>query len=618
MKFPLSEINRKDYLDLIFKLLQDEECQVFVDTNIFALFYRINNSARTEFFDWLKTLVSKKRVKTPLWALNEYTNRFIRNQIEDYFGPLKKVKSIQNDFNELSSFLKMNIDSASISGSKYGSLQDFKNDLELVNEKLGNIKQTAKSKDETYKLKIHSEIKALFEQTVLESDIEYILEITQDFGEFRYKHKLPPGFQDKVKELNSYGDLIIWNEIINHCGDNNVKKGILITNDLKKDWVYAPNKIIENSRSIPNKNGQFKIIDPRLVYEFKTKTSSEEFHIISFDTLAQILLHNTNGNFIELAKALQIESNKKTKNKSEKEEEQEQEVDTKPKDSGEVEKVEVAIEIEPNQAFEYTENALSDRDFPLNDSSFLTETIINLKSYNWYVQNPAIEKLLEYPEKKIEHNEDNKNKLFVIGRNIYQSAQGGSADAVDYLNNLRKIFTKFSDFYINHIFTGMLFELYFNSSFQFRAYDYKSSFLDELYTLENLDRLNISFQTINKYLQPYEEHLPYLPLRNIENINISIELEGEPKTVEQVWGEDVKIQSVSSIKANDNELLTDNPDISIMDYHYLTYDLNISGLINLISNVYGIPSFKIGSLTEIDEEIKLQLEPKKLKKLATT
>lgn len=615
MKFPLSEINRKDYLDLIFKLLQDDDCQVFVDTNIFALFYRINNSARTEFFDWLKILVTKKRVKTPLWALNEYTNRFIRNQIEDYFGPLKKAKSIQNEYNELSSFLKMNIDSTSISGSKYVSLEDFINDLDLVNEKLNDIKQTAKSKDETYKLKIHSEIKSLFEQTVLESDLEYILEVTQEFGEFRYKHKLPPGFQDKVKELNSFGDLIIWNEIINYCEDKGVKKGILITNDLKKDWVYPPNRIIENSRSIPNKNGQFKIIDPRLVYEFKSKTNSEEFHIISFDTLAQILLQNTNSNFIELAKALQIEHSKKTKPKSkEKEEETVTIVKSENKDTEQ----EPKEDKKADQIFSYDKNALSDKDFPLNDSSFLTETIINLKIYNWYVQNPAIDDLLEYPEKKIEQNEDSKNKLFVIGRNICQSAQGGSASAVDYLNNVRTIFTKYSDFYINHLFTGMMFEIYFNSSYQFRAYDYKSSFLDELYMLEDLDRLEKSFKTINQYLEPFAEHLLYMPLKNIDNIEIVVELEREPKIVKQDWGEDVIIQTVTSIKANGNELITDNPDISILDYHYLTYDLNINGLISLISNVYGIPSYKIYCPTKIDEKIKLQIEPKKLKKLATT
>jgi predicted nucleic acid-binding protein len=114
MKFPLSEINRQEYIDDIFELIVDNDCVIFVDTNIFALFFRINNLARNEFFDWIKTLIKNDRIKTPLWALNEYSDRFIRNKIEDYYGPLKSVKSIKNNFEELDSFLKMNIDSESI------------------------------------------------------------------------------------------------------------------------------------------------------------------------------------------------------------------------------------------------------------------------------------------------------------------------------------------------------------------------------------------------------------------------------------------------------------------------------------------------------------------------
>ncbi|MFI8606658.1 PIN-like domain-containing protein [Cellulophaga baltica] len=613
MKFPLSEINRQDYLDKIYQLIQDDDCQIFVDTNIFALFYRINNSARTEFFDWLTTLMPKKRVKTPLWALNEYTNRFIRNQIEDYFGPLKKVKSIQNDFTQLSTFLKMNIDSTSIESSKYSSLEDFNNDLDFIDEKLSKIKLTAKSKDETYKLKIHTEIKQLFEQTVLESDLSKILELTKKLGDFRYNHKLPPGFQDGVKELNSFGDLIIWNEIIEHCCKNGVKKGILLTNDLKKDWVYSPNRIIENSRNIPNKDGQFKIIDPRLVYEFKSKTNSEDFHIISFDTLTQILLQNNNSKFIELAKALQLDSS----NKVVKVEDSDDDIENDNKSKSiEESKPELKETIPSKKSeFEYSKIALSDRDFPLNDSSFYTNTIIDLKSHNWYKQNPAIDELLDYPESKIQKDDDTANKLFVLGRNIYQSAQGGSAAAVDYLNNLRDIFTKHSDFYINHIFTGMLYEVYFDSMNQFREYNYKSSFLDEIYSLEDLDRLELSFTRVKKFLEPYKDYLLYLPYQ--ENVEIKINFEQDLKEVKPEWGEPIKMQSISSILVDDKDLLTTNFEDSIQDYHYYLYDLDVNEVINLISNVYGIPSSKITHTTSAQSEIKLDMGDKRLKKLVT-
>lgn len=612
MKFPLSEINRQEYLDHIYELIKDDGCQIFVDTNIFALFYRINNSARTEFFDWLEILIDKKRVKTPVWALNEYTNRFIRNKIEDYFGPLKKVKSIQNDFQELSSFLKMNIDTPTINGSHYGSLEDFNDDLDIIEKKLRYIKQTAKSKDETYKLKIHNEIKSLFENTILPSKLNEILDITRLNGKFRYEHKLPPGFQDDNKELNSFGDLIIWNEIINYCEAENIEKGILITNDLKKDWVYPPYNLRENCRVVSNRNDQFKIIDPRLVFEFKQKTNSEEFHIISFETLTQILLHNTNGKFIELAKALQLDHIKQ----NEVEEEEKDRTDENPEEQI----VEIPAREQQNEdlnpediegQFQYDANALADQNFPLNDKSFLTNTIIDLKSYNWYVQNPALDKFEEYHEDKIEHINENSNKLFVIGRNIYQSAQGGSASAVYYMNNLRAIFTKFSNFYINHIFSGMLYEIYFDSKNEFREYNFKTSFLDVVYSLESLDRLESSFYFINQVLQPFSEHLLYLP--NGDNITMEITLSDEPELGKTFLNEDVEIFNISQINANGTSLLTNNMNQIIKTEHYYFYDLKIEGLLKLIGRVYAIPSCKIETVRDLDENINMEFTNQKLK-----
>jgi predicted nucleic acid-binding protein len=620
MKFPLSEINRQEYIDDIFELIVDNDCVIFVDTNIFALFFRINNLARNEFFDWIKTLIKNDRIKTPLWALNEYSDRFIRNKIEDYYGPLKSVKSIKNNFEELDSFLKMNIDSESISKSSYESLDDFKEELDLVKKKLNKINKVAKTKNESYKLKIHSEIKAIFEKTVLESDLKKVIKTTRNEGKFRFNHRIPPGFEDKEKDLNSFGDLIIWNEILNFCNSKNVKKGILITNDLKKDWVYAPNRLIENTSKTSLTNKHFKIVDPRLVYEFKSKTGSEDFHIISFDTLVQILLQKTNLNFIELAKALQIESVKESKEgKSKKNGETDIEEDILKTDDNKVSKSTETNEnqqeeIEGTQELNYEETALADRDFPLNDSSFLTETITKLKSYNWYVQNPAIDKLLDYPESKIEKNIGNKNKLFVLGRNIYQAAQGGSASASDYIYRLRSIFTKYSDFYTSHLFTGMLYEVYFDSSNTFREYMLKSNFIDELYALEDNSRLRHSFDKIVEFLEPHTQHLLYLPHQEGEGIEIVIETKGEVKTVESDWGDNMNTQLISSIKANNKELLTNNDDLKIQNF--LSFDLKISSLLEIISNVYGIPLSKINNSSDLDEDVNLMIGAKGFKKLA--
>lgn len=58
-------------------------------------------------------------------------------------------------------------------------------------------------------------------------------------GEFRYKHKLPPGYKDEAgkEELGmaKFGDLIIWKQVIRLAKDRKLPV-ILVIDDLKEDW----------------------------------------------------------------------------------------------------------------------------------------------------------------------------------------------------------------------------------------------------------------------------------------------------------------------------------------------------------------------------------------------
>jgi hypothetical protein len=58
-------------------------------------------------------------------------------------------------------------------------------------------------------------------------------------GEERYARRIPPGFldDDKKPEHDVYGDLIIWNEILEHAKATK-RPVILITDDAKDDWWW--------------------------------------------------------------------------------------------------------------------------------------------------------------------------------------------------------------------------------------------------------------------------------------------------------------------------------------------------------------------------------------------
>lgn len=609
MKFPVSVLDRQKYFEEIFKLLEDDECQIYIDTNIIALMYRIYDSARKEFFDWVTILIQKNRVHTPLWALNEYTNRFINGQIEDYLSPLKKVNAINRDFEDVSNFLKMNIDHSSLNGTKYADLKEFENDLKLISEKLKSIAVTAKSKDEKYKLKIHDEIKNHFEKTILNSSIDDILSKINHHGLVRYNHKFPPGFQDSQKDLNAYGDLIIWHEILEHCKSSKINKAILITNDVKKDWVYAPNKIIENGKPIPNV-GQLKIADTRLIYEFKLATNSEEFYIINFDLLTQILIQNIKGNFLELAKALQIAHKQDTP-------EENISVSENLENSSEQESITIdqqvySQSIDPEATLEYSNHALTDSEFPLYDETFSSEIISNLKTYNWYVQNPTLVKFLESDLNTIEQTHISADKLFVIGRNIYQAACGASSVAVDFMNNINFHFNKFNDFVSEHLFSGILYEIYFNSYNEFRS-ELKSDFITQVLSIKENQNLKRSLNFIDKKLDPFKSFLLYIP--SDDNIvKLKVELDEEITSSEDWLGEITHFKDIEVLEANGKSLLTTDTAISLNMYYQI---YNIDAFITLISSSYGIPKNKIEIIDKeiLNEECLIEFQNKRLKKL---
>jgi hypothetical protein len=82
---------------------------------------------------------------------------------------------------------------------------------------------------------------------------------------------------------------------------------------------------------------------------------------------------------------------------------------------------------------EYKDTALADGLLALNSSKLSHSIISDLKSYNWYTQNPTILKL-----KSVNVNKLAIDSLFVIGRNIYQAACGSSGEAQVFISSFMK------------------------------------------------------------------------------------------------------------------------------------------------------------------------------------
>lgn len=108
----------------------------------------------------------------------------------------------------------------------------------------------------------------------------------------------------------------------------------------------------------------------------------------------------------------------------------------------------------------YTEAAYNDWTY-VSQNSGVNEIINGLKSYIYNTQNTAVGKL-----RRIYKIITDKNDLFVIGRNLLQAAHGGALECQEEISyaNLRKYIWQGE----NHVLNGILYEMYFDKSNQFR------------------------------------------------------------------------------------------------------------------------------------------------------
>jgi hypothetical protein len=153
---------------------------------------------------------------------------------------------------------------------------------------------------------------------------------------------------------------------------------------------------------------------------------------------------------------------------------------------------------------EYSSQAKADANFHVA-SSPLREVIDGLKSHNWYIQNPAMSGLAS-----VEWSRVSKDDLFVLGRNLYQAACGGSNEAATYFSYLSLKLGELEKEVAFHILNGMLYEIYFDSSDRFRD-EKKVGRIADVFALEGDERFHPSFQFIQQSLRPYSKQLFYIP-----------------------------------------------------------------------------------------------------------
>jgi hypothetical protein len=346
-----------------------------------------------------------------------------------------------------------------------------------------------------HQLNVHTDILSKLQPYTLSSNIYAVIKSIRRDGDLRFDHLLPPGFEDAGKDSNQFGDLIIWRELLRYCKDNGVTKAIWITRDAKSDMVYTPQK--QTSCGRPVSDGKLAIAHESLVYEFSQAIgqSTEDFYVINFMTFVKSLAPH----YQNLAKSFQIVT------APDEDQEENEFMDDGEKLVAQMEEYhgpQETLEEEEYTSQLYSQRAMADKDCEdWCDDPQVKLLIIKLKSHNWYTQNEAINSLSKMKQPVDAETVSGRDMLFVLGRNIYQSAVGSAYAAIDYLRNLNGYIHEWAITAQKALIDGMLFEVFFDSKGEIRQRQFKALYFEELLEQIDLLELDSAYQFINTQLK---------------------------------------------------------------------------------------------------------------------
>lgn len=547
------------YLNELGGIANDPTTLILFDTNVLGYLYQLHTAARKQFFDWtIELTLLDGRLGIPAWSANEYLAKFKAGKFSEYAPsrPEQVFKALKNLRDTASLF----VDTESLQRIQYeGSREAFLNGFDEAIAGLEKFTRVFNQQFDTWR--VHEEIRAHLSSCVLHSPLGELCARAAAEGETRNSHRLPPGTKDAGKAENKYGDLIFWYERLREAkrwcsqaaqpGAGATTPGysvIFVTNDEKPDWVYAPDKrhlqVRGETKEVKNVAPLLKLPDPRLMAEFEAEVGNDRLRIVTLPMLIRALSVMKAKDFDILASAIQIEGQDVESASIAEPAARTDAATTVPSVTPPaVEEQEVAVPAMPTAAAAdaapmYPPDALRDGAYEDDAPGKINEIIRDLRSHNWYVQNPAIAAIKEIRQEQFEPRQ-----WFVLGRNVYQAACGNAQKALEFVKNLDIELSRMPDDSATHFLSGMVFEIYFGREGEFRDRP-KVSNLGRIMTVLTKDRFQASRDFIQGQLIPYEKWVPFKPGAT-DSLPLAIQLAAPADGPQETEGARFTLQSVT-------------------------------------------------------------------------
>lgn len=231
---PADRVALKDYHGALVEVIRDVRVPVYLDANILNWMLRVGSRARREFTDWCEA--EPGRVRVPVWAAHEFY-RLLREK-----KPLQDANSaLRNNANSLQyllSELTFQMDQHRCQDDPTAFLGRAQDDLKIIWDK---VCQMTKG-DDWYRSAVDAVVDFV-NRNVLEDDIFDIFDECIPLAERRFSVRVPPGYNDRNKGENKAGDLVFWKEVLKDAAASKADHIVILTDDNKSDWSFAPSEI---------------------------------------------------------------------------------------------------------------------------------------------------------------------------------------------------------------------------------------------------------------------------------------------------------------------------------------------------------------------------------------
>lgn len=291
------------------RMLSDPQTHAYIDTSFLMWLTQVGSESRNELFTWFRDTLSD-RIHVPVWAAHEYikhdVNQTVLKNFQKTHGEVSRIT--RNTYAEMRPYLDEPLGNAAQDpATLLASVHDTLNQL-------GDLLAQASKWPEHYERNSTEVLNFINESAPKDTTLYSNLAAVAENGEVRLTSSVPPGFKDLNKRsrssspaqaesargTNQYGDLMFWKEILAHASEAKAGGVLVISNDVKNDWLFGGRKNTANTDPELNQlRASWKPIPtphPLLVLEARLQADIHELILVDSRYLGLYLRQATSSN----------------------------------------------------------------------------------------------------------------------------------------------------------------------------------------------------------------------------------------------------------------------------------------------------------------------------------